>query len=46
MADHERFQCLCQFCAKVFEGDSVKEAVAKVEEHEKDCPKKKAPDAQ
>lgn len=40
MFDHERFQMHCRFCFKVQEGDSIEEAMQKVEEHENECPKK------
>ena len=34
---HERFQTHCQKCFKVFEGDTIREAIALVQEHEKVC---------
>jgi hypothetical protein len=40
---HERFQMHCQFCAKQHEADTAAEALAKVEAHEAECPKKDAP---
>lgn len=38
--DHERFQMYCRFCNEQFEGDSAGEALLRVMEHERDCPKR------
>ncbi len=34
MADTERYQMHCQYCQQRFEGNTVAEALRKVEEHE------------
>ena len=44
---HERFQAHCRRCFKVLEADSIVEAIAAAEQHERtDCPGKPAPVAQ
>ena len=42
MFDHDRYQVHCRFCFKALEGDSATEAILKAEEHENECPKRKA----
>ena len=36
MADTERYQMHCQYCQHRFEGNTVAEALRKVEEHERE----------
>lgn len=39
--DHEVFQMFCQYCYRRYEEDTIAQALAKVEEHEQECPKRK-----
>lgn len=40
--DHETFQAHCRWCQVRFQADSIEEAIQKAEEHEAECPKRKA----
>ena len=45
---HDRYQAHCRFCFRAHERDSIREAIAAAEEHERsgDCPRKPKPAVQ
>ena len=38
--EHERFQVHCRWCQKTHEADTAEGAVALVQEHEGECPRR------
>ena len=41
MNEHERYEIACRFCLERFSARQLKDAVAKVEGHERECPQGK-----